>query len=208
MKYLKKTFFVTLLFVTSVSFSQIEPKFDVLGTIFGMPVVKGEYIINESFGVELSFNLRFGKPYLSSKYDSTLKQHGGGFKIEPRFYLSPDYDGDGYYLGLYFRNQSLSYDYNGYDYDTDEDYIYTLNNKFSSLGVVLGYKYYFDSGITLDYGAGIGRFLSTNFTSTERDEYSNSDYSDGKIDYYFTFGLGYRFDWGPKDENDSGVDEF
>ncbi len=134
-----------------------------------MPVVKGEYIINESFGVELSLNFRFGKAYLSNIYDNAKKQYGGGFKIEPRFYLSPDYDGDGYYLGLFFRNQSLSYDYEGYDYNTNEDYIYTLNNKFSSLGIVLGYKFYFDSGITIEYGGGVGRFLSNNFNTTEHD---------------------------------------
>ena len=210
MKYLKKSLLFVLLFISTGAFSQLEPKFDALGTIFGMSVVKAEYVINENIGAELSFNFRFGKPYLNSDYGSAKKQSGGGFKFEPRYYYSPDYDADGYYVGLYFRNQSLSYYYDENVYDSARD-IYVekdniISNKFSSVGLVLGYKYFFESGITLDYGVGFGRFLSKSIESSLHGQRDRGEYDD--YDYYFTFGVGYRFDWGEEKKVDADFEEF
>jgi hypothetical protein len=196
------------LFISTGAFSQLEPKIDALGTIFGTPAIKAEYLINENIGVELSFNFLFGKPLLDNTYENAYKQTGGGIKLEPRFYLSPDYDTDGYYLGLFYRNQSLSYYFHENAYDSDRDmYIEKediKNQKFSSLGLVLGYKYFFDSGIILDYGVGFGRFLSN---SIESSLYEETDTELEDYDYYFSFGVGYRFDWG-EEKIDADFEEF
>ncbi len=208
MKYLKKSLLFVLLFISTGAFSQLEPKIDGLGTIFGMPVIKAEYIFNENIGAELSFNFRFGKPYFIDLYGSAEKQSGGGFKLESRYYFSPDYDADGYYMGLFFRNQSLSYYFHEDVYDSDRDmYIEKediKNQKFSSFGLVLGYKYFFDSGIILDYGVGFGRFLSNSIESSLHEE-TDTELED--YDYYFSFGVGYRFNWG-EEKIDADFEEF
>ncbi len=80
MNYLKKSLLFVLLFISTGAFSQLEVKFDALGTIFGMSAVKAEYVINENIGAELSFNFRFGRPYLSYDFEYAEKQSGGGIK--------------------------------------------------------------------------------------------------------------------------------
>jgi hypothetical protein len=204
----KKSFFFVLLFISTGAFSQLEVKFDALGTIFGMSAVKAEYVINENIGAELSFNFRFGRPYLSYDFEYAEKQSGGGIKLESRYYFSPDYDADRYYMGVFYRNQSLSYNYtdevNDSEHGTFETKKNVIDNKYSSLGVVLGYKYFFDSGITLDYGVGVGRYLSYR---TEDLFHGYRNYIPSKFDFYFTFGVGYRFDWG-EEKIDADFEEF
>ena len=204
-----KKAFLLLLLTSTVTFAQLEPKIDVLGTIFGMPVIKAEYLINDDIGVELSYNFRYGKPFF--KDDNSIKQSGGGIKIEPRFYLSSYEGGDGYYVGLYIRKQSIFYEYKGEYYSQDNElieYTYSNNHKFSSLGFVVGYKYFFDSGITIELGTGIGRMLSNEYTTDRKsDDFFGSDDDFSNFDFFGTFGVGYRFDWGINEE-ESGVDEF
>jgi len=212
MKLFKATFLI-LFFTSTLAFSQIDAKADVLGTVFGLPAIKAEYIINDDLGVELSFNFRYGKPILADI--DNIKQHGGGFKIEPRFYVYSFEGGDGYYLSLYFRNQSHYYDIetSGYNVETDEDYEYTYtdNHKFSAVGVAMGYKIVFDSGIIMDYGVGLGRKFSNKYSSTDpKSDFTYFVTGDDEFLHNFdvigTFGLGYRFDFGGSDDTD--VEEF
>ncbi len=209
---LKIIFLIFFLYTSSFSLAQIEAKFDALGAIFGQSAVKAEYLINDDFGVELSYNFRYGKPILLN--DEAIKQHGGGLKLEARYYLSSfDYN-DGYYIGVYLRKQSLFNDYEDtyYSYDIEQsiDYTYTVNEKFMSIGLLLGYKTFFDSGITIESGLGLGRFMSYDVTDDIRDDgyetYNTYDSSD-EIDFIFTFAFGYRFEFNNK-KTSSTPEEF
>jgi len=201
MNYLKKSLLFVLLFISTGAFSQLEAKFDALGTVLGMTAVKAEYLLNENIGAELSFNLRFGKPFLTHS-EETYKQFGGGVKLESRYYFSPDYIADGFYLGLYIRSQSFSYYSKEEVNDEAQEIIKT--QEFTSYGPVLGFKFFFDSRITLDGGIGVGKYLSYSYVSSLDGQNIKGD---GVFDLFTTFGIGYRFDLG-EEKMDADFEEF
>lgn len=178
-----------MMLVVGAGFAQkkFEAKINPLGALFGRPDVSGEYIVSDSFGVELGLGIAFGDySGFSVNGSETPKQSGFGAKVTAKYYFNPDEGADGWYGGIYLRQESLtvsfSQSYNSSDFKS---------SVFAG-GVEFGKKWLFDSGILIELGAGVGR----PFTESRKFTNSSSDYvGDIKIGIDFTgkFAVGYRF---------------
>ena len=168
--------------------SKIEAKLNPLGALFGRPELNGEYIVTDHFGVELSLSTAFGKFGSSIGGSEKPTQSGFGVKVAGKYYFSPDKGGDGWYGGVYVRQESLTLKYS--------EAQYAISNYKSSIfagGVEFGKKWVFDSGLLIELGAGVGRPFSekrefTNSTSV----YDNASFEIG-VDFTGKFAVGYRF---------------
>lgn len=173
--------------LTNAQKGKIEAKINPLGALFGRPDVSGEYIVSDSFGVELSLGVAFGKSSgISINGSEKPTQSGFGVKVTAKYYFNPDQGADGWYGGVYLRQESLNLSYpntfSNFDYKS---------SVFAG-GVEFGKKWVFDSGLLIELGAGVGRPFSEKRTFTN----SSSDY-DGNfeigIDFTGKFAVGYRF---------------
>ena len=186
---MKKLFFAVVIaaFTMTSAFGQIEAKINPLGAVFGRPDISGEYIISDVFGVEAGVSFAFGKAPGVTIGDLEATQSGLGFKVSGKYYFSPDEGADGWYGGLYLRQEALSITYDNGDYD---DFNYT--SSIFAGGVEVGKKWVFDSGFLVEAGFGIGRPF------TEKREFSNSNSDYGTdfeigIDVIGKLAIGYRF---------------
>ena len=185
---MKKLFFAVVIaaFTMTSAFGQIEAKINPLGAVFGRPDISGEYIISDVFGVEAGVSFAFGKAPGATIGDLEAKQSGLGFKVSGKYYFSPDEGADGWYGGLYLRQESLNITYDTADNSSD----YT--SSIFAGGVEFGKKWVFDSGFLVEAGFGIGRPF------TEKREFSNSNSDYGTdfeigIDVIGKLAIGYRF---------------
>lgn len=170
-----------------VAQAQFEAKVNPLGAIFGRPDLSAEYIVNDNFGVELTAGIIFGTvPGASLEGSEKPKQSGFGVKIAGKYYFSPDDGGDGWYGGLYLRQESEKIDY------ASDSLLGDYNSSVFAAGVEVGRKWVFDSGFLVESAIGVGRPLS------EKREFSSSDddYNvafDIGIDLTYKLAIGYRF---------------
>ena len=190
MKKILLTAMSVLVFGAVSAQKKIEAKINPLGALFGQPEVSGEYIINDNFGAELSFGVAFGKTGSSVSVNgvSTEKptQSGFGVKVSGKYYFSPDNGGDGWYGGIYLRQESLKLAYG--DSFSNQNY---KSNVFAG-GVEFGKKWVLDSGLLFELGAGVGRPFSEKREFTN----SNSDYNTSfeiGVDFTGKLAIGYRF---------------
>ena len=182
---------VLLLVVAIATFgfasAQMEAKVNPLGAMFGKPDISGEYIVTDNFGVEASVSFAFGK-VAGVSLDGAEKptQSGLGFKVAGKYYFSPDDGGDGWYGGIYIRQESrtVSYSsaYNTNDYKSD---------VFAG-GVEFGRKWVFDSGFLIELAAGVGRPFSEKRGFINSNSDYDVDFSIG-VDFIGKFAIGYRF---------------
>ena len=186
---MKKLFFAVVIaaFTMTSAFGQMEVKINPLGAMFGRPDISGEYIVSDVFGVEAGVSFAFGKATgVSSNLFGDATQSGLGFKVAGKYYFSPDDGGDGWYGGIYLRQESLKITYDSANQNSD----YT-SNVFAG-GVEFGKKWVYDSGFLIELALGVGRPFS------EKREFSNSnsDYNEDfkiGIDLTGKFAIGYRF---------------
>lgn len=168
--------------------AQIEAKINPLGALFGRPDISAEYIVSDVFGIEAGISLAFGKaPGVSVDGAGEAKQSGLGFKVIGKYYFSPDDACDGWYGGLYLRQESRTISYSG----TSSVYSDYKSNIFAG-GIEFGKKWVFDSGFLIEAALGVGRPF------TEKREWvnSNSEYNANiaiGVDLTGKFAIGYRF---------------
>ncbi len=176
---------------TNAQEGKIEAKINPLGALFGRPEISGEYIVSDSFGAELTIGIAFGTTGSSVSVGNLSSekptQSGFGFKAAGKYYFSPDKGGDGWYGGVYLRQESLKLTYPsnfaGFDYKS---------NIFAG-GLEFGKKWVFDSGLLIELGVGFGRPFSEKRTFTNSNaEYDNASFEIG-IDFTGKFAVGYRF---------------
>jgi opacity protein-like surface antigen len=187
---MKKVLLLVVVMTTAMASAQFEAKINPLGALFGRPEVSGEYIVSDNFGVELSLGVAFGKTgtSVSSGEFSSEKptQSGFGVKLGGKYYFSPDQGGDGWYGGLYLRQESLNISY-------DDDYSdYDYKSSIFAGGIEFGKKWVFDSGFLIDLSAGVGRPFSENREWTNVDGDYDASIELG-VDFVGKFALGYRF---------------
>jgi len=167
--------------------AQIEAKINPLGAIFGKPDISAEYIVSDSFGVELGVGFAFGKAMGVSVGDVyEPKQSGFGVKLAGKYYFSPDDGGDGWYGDIYLRQESLTID------DTAHEGYNGFKRSIFAAGVEFGKKWVFDSGFLVEAALGGGRAIS------EKNEWLNDNDSEDfgvKLGFDLTgkFAIGYRF---------------
>lgn len=176
---------------------KFEIKLNPIGALYGRPYVAGEYIVNDNFGVELNLGIAFGTdPFAQKNNGQKVNQSGFSAKVTGRFYFNPDEGCDGWYGGVYLRNET---------YELSDGNTSTSNNNgslvFSSSkdnnykqsvaagGIELGKKWLFDSGVLIDFGFGIGR----TFSSSKVYSFSKNTDEELAIDFTGSFAIGYRF---------------
>ena len=147
--------------------AQYEVKINPIMAIFGEGDISGEYLISETFGVELSLQPFYGKfrDYFTGERPDG-KQSGFGEKFRLKYYVSPYNGGDGSYVSMFVSNvsQTIKSDYEDYDYNTQTDVNYTEIRKMSYIGIGFeyGYKILLDSGFVFDYALGAGTYITNN----------------------------------------------
>lgn len=170
---------------------KFEAKINPLGAFFGRPDISGEYIFTDHFAAELTLGVAFGKSTIDGtvvQYNVSEKpdQSGFGIKAAAKYYFNPDEGADGWYGGLYIRQESLNL-------------TYSVSNKLADYstsifagGVEVGKKWVWDSGFLIELGFGVGRPFSETRKFTNR----NMDYDlsyELNVDYTGKLAVGYRF---------------
>ena len=189
----KKFLIIVALFSFGFANAQkYEVKVNPLGLFYGKPDLFAEYIVNDNFGVEISLGFAFGKsvgPTFSFNENSSERpdQSGFGAKIVGKYYFSPDQGADGWYGGIYFRQESLNLTYSS---------AFSANNYKTSIfagGVEFGKKWVFDTGVLIDISMGTGRAFSEKREFVNRP--TDNSFVGFELGYDFTckFAVGYRF---------------
>ncbi len=165
--------------------AQVELKINPLRILlFNSADIVGEYAINEDFGVELGFGLRYGT--YGELLDQELDRSGFRFLAAGKYYFGPKEGTDRFYAGVYLRPKSVTFEDNdGNDFDS--------GFKQSSIGVglMLGYKWVGARGITLEVGGGLGRGVNKKTTLNNNDNTINIPSLN--IDGLLRLAVGYRF---------------
>jgi len=198
---MKKLLF-TLIFGTVFTIqAQYEIKLNPIMTALGQADISGEYLISETFGVELSLQPYFGKAYeFSNSQNFTGKQSGMGEKLRVKYYYSPYNGGDGYYVDLLVTNASITTIGEKYQKEIDGEYVdiqKTFKQSYLGIGFELGHKSVLDSGIIFEYAVGLGSFLSNNMKiiPDPLDTEGKTIEGESETPLFFTgkFVIGYRF---------------
>jgi len=189
------------LFFVSAAQSQVDVKINPLGLLFSSPDLSGEYIINESFGVELSLGAVYGFVAASRllERDLWLSKSGYRIRLSGKYYFRPVNGGDRFYAGAYLgpRSQSISGDVEAYNGDVG----YT-QSAFSA-GILAGYKWAADNGLIFEIGLGLGRAFGS------KTVWNNPDLEDLSFDGFGLDGVGilavgYRFGGGNSSSSSKG----
>ncbi len=189
---MKKTILVTLILFTFgvVNAQKFEAKINPLGAMFGKPDISVEYIVNDNFGVELSAGIAFGKTGSSVSFGGVSSekptQSGFGVKLISKYYFSPDQGADGWYGGIYLRQESLDLTYSSSFSASD------YKSSIFAGGVEFGKKWVFDSGVLIELALGTGRPFSEKRTFSNVANTNNLDIELG-VDFTGKFAVGYRF---------------
>ena len=174
-----------LLFVAVATFgfanAQIEAKINPLGAMFGNPRISGEYVVSDSFGVELAAGAYFGQAYVGLIKVPNAKQSGFGVRAVAKYYFSPDDGGDGWYGGIYLRQNNKKYTSK---INLSDNY----KGNIFAVGIEFGKKWVFDSGFLIESGFALGRPISE-----KRTGYTGEDDYEIGVDGYAKFVIGYRF---------------
>ncbi len=182
----KLVLLVVAIATMGIAQAQMEVKINPLGALFGKPDVSGEYIVSDTFGVELTVGTAFGSVAgVSIDGAEKPKQSGFGVKLAGKYYFNPDQGGDGWYGGLYLRQESRKIKYEAAFEGSD------YKSSIFAGGIEFGKKWAFDSGFLIEAATGIGRPF------TEKREFLNDDVDFGTfeigIDFIAKFAIGYRF---------------
>ncbi len=176
--------FIAIILV-GVAQAQFEAKINPLGAIFGKADISAEYVVSDMFGVEASVDFAFGQAYNGFIRIPNAKQSGVGARIVGKIYFSADDGGDGWFGGLYLRNNVVKYE----DKSPSDEYNFNEYEKtVFAVGVEFGQKWIFDSGFIFEYSYGIGRPISE-----QRVGYT--DEFDFGIDMFARTSIGYRFNY-------------
>jgi len=167
------------------SFAQnFEVKVNPIGLIFGTIPVSAEYVLNENMGVELTAEYNYNK---GSYFDGTTKASGIVVAGLYKYYFKPHDGGDGFYAFPYLRyaNRKFTFD------DTTYGEVTATYTAFGA-GFGLGYKWVAESGLLIDFGAGVGKNFNGSFSYSDPN-YSSTDDVTIPINGIFRISLGYRF---------------
>ncbi len=194
---MKKIYLLSItivLFLTSSVQAQHDVNINAIGLFFKNYGLGYEYVINDEMGAGASFNyvngLWFGDLGTDISYSS--------FNIAPefRFYFNPSDGADGFYFGGYAKYQTSTWGGNtGYDSNNNAvKYDYTFNGL--ALGMQTGKKWVTNSGFYFETLFGMGRFLTTSWSSTNpnfnpSDDFENSSWY--TWDFRFALNIGWRF---------------
>ena len=179
---------ITLFYIAFTSAQvNVELKINPLGALFGSPDISAEYIVTDEFGVELAAEMHIGKYHVfSSEITDDIRKSGYGFMLAAKYYFYP-YDAcDGFYAGLYARQNSFRV------FNRVDTNYYEFNREIIAGGFMLGRKYKGDSGFLLDTGFGVGRlFVEKN---QWLNEYNGDDFDINiGFDLMWKLAIGYRF---------------
>ncbi len=170
---------------------KFEAKINPLGALFGRPDVSAEYIFSDHFGAELSLGFAFGKTGTAATFNNTTSekptQSGFGVKVTGKYYFSPDEGGDGWYGGIYLRQESLDLKYPS-NFST-----FNYESSIFAGGVEFGKKWVFDSGLLIELGAGVGRPFSEKRTFSDPNNQNSNVAIEIGVDFTGKFAVGYRF---------------
>ena len=181
---MKKLLFVALFFATVMNVqAQTELKINPLGILFSNPELSAEFGVNEHIGVEPSLGISYLKLTLNG---NAYKSSGFSYGVNGKYYFGPEKGIDKFYAGIYLRGGASTYRNTS---KVSNDNI--TNNRLGG-GMSLGYKWVSSQNIVLDLGTGIGRKVFDNSKNDNGNTNLNED-SISDIDFFFRFGVGYRF---------------
>ena len=189
-----KNIILTTIAILTFGFTNAQKKFEAkinpLGLFFGVPEISGEYIVSDHFATELTLGFAFGKSTISGSVGNNNSekpdQSGFGIKAAAKYYFNPDEGADGWYGGIYLRQESTSLSYS----NTYKNYDY--KSSIFAGGVEFGKKWVWDSGFLIELGAGVGRPFSETRKFTNSNSEYNVNYELG-VDFTGKFAVGYRF---------------
>ena len=183
-----KNYILLLTFVatSSVAFSQaVDLKINPLALTWGTVSGSAEFVLSESFGLEVSGLAASGEVRQNNE---NFERKGSGIILSGKYYLEPYNIGDGFYVGAYTRYRERNYE------------SIASNNAFNTrkiaLGVTGGYKWIISDFFVVETGAGIGYNALNKVEITAFD--NSGDFPIGSIpavgiDFLIRISVGYRF---------------
>ncbi|MEQ9262516.1 MAG: DUF3575 domain-containing protein [Owenweeksia sp.] len=178
--------------VSLKSNAQHEVKTNVLGLLFNQFGLTYEYVLDENMGILGS--VAYFTPPSSFSYDYTAIS----FTPEFRYYLNPDDDAEGYFVGGYLKYRNTSTDeYPGIDTSGFGFTNVTQTTNGVALGITTGRKWVTRSGFMFETFVGFGRYLFV--SETYSDDYEPGEFENAVDDlpaWDFRLGasVGWRFD--------------
>ncbi len=162
--------------------AQIEVKINPIGALFSAPDLGVEYIVNESFGVELNLAFNFNKFTVDG---TEFRNTGFGTRLSGKYYFSPDDGGDRWYAGVYtkFRRGNGSA-----DNSTDE-----VTSTRLAVGILFGHKWVTKHNLVFEINVGFGRAFISKWEYSDGEEVNTNDIPLLNWDVVGTFAVGYRF---------------
>lgn len=146
---MRTLFFTCLLTLSFTASAQIDAKLN-----FGQAITGGIGVAAE-FGLSYQSSLSGGLSYATTKANVDFGSGSNEYKYarfrvipEYRFYVSPDYGADRFFVGAYGKVVLITA---SSDNDPDE-YDFTRG----VLGILTGYKWVTDSGLMFELNAGVG----------------------------------------------------
>jgi hypothetical protein len=169
------------------SHAQVEVKTNFANLFRNKADLSLSFELSNKFEMELTGGLAFGKKVLRNIFYSTdfiPKYKGYYFDLAGKYHPKiPKFEA--YYFGTYFRLASFSYKNSTGEHPGD------YYKKFSSLGIIQGYKFILREHIVVDLSTGLGVFIHY-----ESELYNPSLIrrpTQNEIDLLFKAAIGYRF---------------
>lgn len=168
----------------SYGFSQIEVKTNPIALLFGQIPLSVEYIINENIGAEATIGYYFSN---NPSFTETISSSGFTTNFLFKYYFNPEDGGDKFYAFPYIRyvNRNSTID----DPSLGE---LTATYKAFGLGFGVGFKTVAESGLLFDFGFGVGKNFSAEYTYSDPN-YINTNEIDWPINILGRVSIGYRF---------------
>lgn len=170
--------FASLSFFTQTATAQVDVTANPIGLLFGDLSVGADFALSENFSVEAAVGLG------TNKIDD-IKGRNIPVNIVGKYYLSPKYGADRFYVDAFLR-----YVNRDWNYDDGSDYADFTSNRFG-IGFGIGYKAVSKGGFVFDIGLGAGRALVDENSYASNGIQEDVDWPElmiqGKL------GIGYRF---------------
>lgn len=191
---------IALLFILTSSLkAQHDVNINVAGLLLKNYGLGYEYVINDEMGAAASFNFVNGGLFVDLTDD--ISYSSINFAPEFRFYTNPSDGGDGIFFAGYAKYQSSTWSFKDgiFTSSTGNSSLkdYDLNFSGVALGIQSGGKWVLNSGIFIESFFGVGRYLTTNWSSSDTDFDDQINDYEGLTwfswDFRFSVAVGYRF---------------
>lgn len=167
----------------------IDIKINPIGALFRSPDLSAEFVLTDNIGIEPRLSYSWNTQNFLNPVDLTTEEFratGLGVGVFARYYFNPEDACDKFYTSLYMRYLNRSFNSTVSDASISQ-------NKFSG-GLMLGYKWLSDGGISVDIGFGGGRAFTNNFTGSDGpfEDFDLSTIPLFNLDFVGVLAVGYR----------------